>query len=207
MSTGYADAVLAMESAERDYANCVLTAPFAGKVANLQARKYETAGSFCTLVDDSRFLVRFNILETEYPLIKAGMKAIVTPLAGDISVTGKVCTVSPSVGQNGQIPVTAEIMGHTGLIEGMNVKIVVESETGNRLVVPKNAVTVRDGQNVVFTYRDGKSHWVYVKILDSNSAEHCIEADKSRDSHISEGELVITVGNGNLADDTPVKLI
>lgn len=207
MSTGYADALLAVESAERDCNNCTLTAPFAGKVANLQARQYEQAGSFCTLVDDSRFIVLFNILETEYPLVKAGMKTVVTPLSNDISVSGRVRTVSPSVGVNGQIPVTAEIQGHSGLIEGMNVKIVVESEIGNRFVVPRKAVVVRDGQNVVFTCRDGKSQWVYVKILDSNSSEHCIEADTGRDAHLSEGEIVIVDGNESLADGTPIKII
>lgn len=207
MNTGFADAALAMESAEREYMNCTLTAPFAGKVANLQARQYESAGSFCTLVDDSRFIVHFNVLETEYPLMKPGLKTVVTPLSGDVGIIGSIQSVNPAVGQNGQIPVTAVIPGGPDLIDGLNVKIVVESDTGNRLVVPKSAVVIRDGHPVVFTCKDGLSHWVYVRIIDSNSDEHCIEADKSRDAKLSEGEFVIIDGNSTLADNSPVILM
>jgi len=75
------------------------------------------------------------------------------------------------------------------------------------LVVPRSAVVIRDNLDVLFTYTpDGKAHWVYVNILDSNSDSFVIEANADRNAKLSEGEQVIISSNLNLADGSAVTL-
>ena len=63
--SGYADAMASLSTARRNWNNCTLRAPFAGKVADIKQQQYERAsGVFCTLLDDSRLSVRFTVLES-----------------------------------------------------------------------------------------------------------------------------------------------
>ena len=90
----------------------------------------------------------------------------------------------------------------------MNVHVIVEKTLPDRLVVPKEAVVIRDNMNVLFTYSDdGVAHWVYVNILNANSESYSVEANSSRGAVLSEGDRVITSGNLNLADGSKVFLV
>ena len=76
--SGYADATASLRSALRSLEQCSLRAPFAGKVADVEQQVYEKSkGEFCTLLDDSRFNVRFTVLESEYGLLRPGMEVAV----------------------------------------------------------------------------------------------------------------------------------
>lgn len=207
LNSGFEDAQMALESAERTYSQCKLKAPFSGKVASLTAHGHEQAGAFCTLIDDSRFIVRFSVLETEYSFVSVGQRVKVSAfMNNDLSLEGRVVSVNPTVDQNGQIAVTAQIPGHKSLLDGMNVRVMLESSIPGQLVVPKSAVVVRDGMQVLFRYVDGRSLWTYVNVLMSNSTEHAVEANADRGAELSEGDIVIVSGNLNLGDDSPVAI-
>lgn len=113
------------------------------------------------------------------------------------------------VDSQGMVRVTARI-DNTGtrgtLIDGMNVRIVLEQRVGGMFVVPKEAVVERDGWHVVFMYRDGRAVWTYVDILHSNMRSYAIAGCARKATVIGEGDAVITSGNLNLADDTAVKI-
>lgn len=205
INTGFADARMALDNAEQMYGECELKSPFAGKVANVRGRVHEPAGQLCTLIDDSRFLVRFNVLETEYGLVSVGQPVSVSPFVdSELVLTGNIVSVNPSVDQYGQIAVTAQVPGSDRLMDGMNVRITIDNRIPDQLVVPKSAVVIRDNLEVVFRYVDGKSQWIYVNVLKSNSTQHVIEPNRERGAELREGDLIITSGNLNLADDTPV---
>ena len=75
-------------------------------------------------------------------------------------------------------------------------------------VVPKEAVVERDGYNVVFVY-NSETHravWTYVDILYSNLTSFAITGCERKNTTVKEGDIVITSGNLNLADDTEVKV-
>lgn len=209
INTGYADAQISYENAQRNLKSGVLRAPFAGKVVSIKAKEYENAGSvFCTLIDDSYMTVRFSVLETEYGFVKLGQNIKVTPFNDNrISISGNVVSINPSVDSNGQIAVTARVRNDGNLLDGMNVKIILENRVPDQLVVPKSAVVIRDNLEVMFRYVAGRSLWTYVHVLMSNTEEYVIEANKERGASISVGDTVIVSGNLNLGDDTPVKLI
>ena len=74
INTGFIDSKMALENAERTFRQCDLKAPFSGKVASVKGHVYEQGGQFCTLIDDSRYLVRFSVLETEYGFVHVGQQ-------------------------------------------------------------------------------------------------------------------------------------
>ena len=207
INTGFIDARMALENAERTYKQCDLMAPFSGKVASVKGRIYEQSGQLCTLIDDSRYMVRFSVLETEYGFVHVGQPVLVTPFVNnDVTLKGSIISINPTVDQNGQISVTAQVPGADELMDGMNVRITVENSVPNQLVVPKSAVVIRDNMEVLFRIDPvtGHSLWTYVNVVMSNTMEHVVEPNKDRGADLNIGDLIITSGNLNLGDDAEV---
>lgn len=184
----------------------MLYAPFTGKVANIKLKKWDKTGSdaFCTLIDDSSYDVNFSALESEYSFLEEGEKVSVTPFGDTRSFEGTVRDINPVIDDNGQIAVTATMSGSSRLLDGMNVKITVDRSLPSQLVVPKSAVVIRDGMDVLFRYRGGKAEWVYVNVLNSNSVSYSVSANTDRGAVLSEGDQIIVSGNLNLADGSQV---
>ena len=210
MKSGYSIARNALSKARLDLDGTVLKAPFAGRVADIRLRKHDLSGTdtFCTLVDDSSFDVDFTVMESEYNFLSKGLAVKVTPFADDsYTCEGRITDINPVVDKNGQITVRASVKGAARLLDGMNVKVVVERMIPDVLVVPRSAVVIRDNLNVLFTYTDdGKAHWTYVTIITSNGDSHVVTANTSRGAVLSEGDRVIVSGNLNLADGSSVVL-
>ena len=206
--SGYADAEASLQSAERNLSHCSLRAPFSGKVADVVQRPYEkTKDDFCTLLDDSRLWVRFSVLESEFGLVRPGLEVAVSPFSDlNREVKGRITTVNPSVDENGQVQVDAEVVNDGTLADGMNVRVAVRQRISGQLVVPKNAVVIRDNEEVLFRYREGKAVWTYVNTSLANSREYVVEANTDRGADLAAGDLVITSGNLNLADGSEVTL-
>ena len=207
INSGFIDARMALENAERTYEQCDLKAPFSGKVASLKGRVYEQGGQLCTLIDDSKYIVRFSILETEYKFVHVGQQVLVSPFVdADVVMKGSIVSINPTVDQNGQISVTAQVPGSDKLMDGMNVRITVQNSLPDQLVVPKSAVVIRDNLEVLFRYKDGVAEWTYVNVLMSNTTQHVVEANKDRGAELNLGDLIITSGNLNLGDGAAVVL-
>ena len=207
INTGFIDAKMALENAERTFKQCDLKAPFGGKVANVKGRVFEQSGQFCSLIDDSRYVVRFSILETEYKFVHVGQQVLVSPfINSDVVLKGSILSINPTVDQNGQIAVTAQVPGSDELMDGMNVRITAENSVPDQLVVPKSAVVIRDNMEVLFRIdpETGHSLWTYVNVLMSNTTEHVVEPNKERSANLNVGDLIITSGNLNLGDDAEV---
>ena len=207
INSGFIDAKMALENAERTFNQCDLKAPFAGKVASVKGRVYEQGGQLCTLIDDSRYLVRFSVLETEYGFVRVDQQVFVSPFVNsDVVLRGKIVSINPTVDQNGQIAVTAEVPGSDALMDGMNVRITVENSIPDQLVVPKSAVVIRDNMEVLFRIdpNTGHSLWTYVNVVMSNTSEHVVEPNTERGADLNLGDRIIVTGNLNLGDDAEV---
>lgn len=208
VTSGYYSAKFSVQSAQRQLDNCRLTAPFSGRVSDLEARPHQRGDKFCTLIDDSFFDVEFRILEAELTSVRQGTSVKVSPFIDEEKVLrGTVTEVNPSVDENGLIKVKARVKNSDGqLIDGMNVKVIVENSVPDMLIVPKEAVVERDGYHVVFMYdtATGRSVWTYVDIAYSNLTSFAIMGCAKKETEIHEGDIVITSGNLNLADGTEV---
>ncbi len=210
MRSGYLSAVNELAKARISEARSVLAAPFSGRIADVKFREWDLASAsepFCTIVDDSTLDVNFTVLESDYAAIGTGLPVKVTPFGRhDKIYEGKIVSINPVVDRNGQVAVRAQVRGDGSLVDGMNVKVVIEKAMDNMLTVPKSAVVIRDNLDVLFRYRDGKAEWVYVTILHSNSDSYAIAANSDRGAELHEGDMVIVSGNLNLADGSSVKL-
>lgn len=208
IQSGFSTAKNALKRAEYNLQGTALRAPFAGRVSDITAQAHSQAGTepFCTLLDDSSFIVDFTVMESELSFLSEGLPVQVTPFANDLSsFKGTVLGINPSVDNNGQIRVSARIPGNKSLLDGMNVRISVKKMISGQLVVPRSAIVIRDNMDVLFTYsEDGKAHWIYVNILHSNGTSHAVQANPDRLGELKEGDQVIISGNLNLADGSNV---
>ncbi len=208
--SGYDAAVNTVHRARFDYDGCFLKAPFAGKIADLKAERYGRTPNepACSIIDDSCMEVEFTVLESEYPFLANGQDVRVMPYADQtIYVRGEVKTVNPAVGDKGQVKVTAVVRNDGRLLDGMNVKVIVEKDVPAQLVVPRSAVVIRDNQEVIFVHKDGKARWTYVNVLMSNSESHSVVANEDRGAELHEGDQIIISGNLNLADGSAVTVL
>lgn len=211
MTSGYYSANYALRTAENSLADCRLIAPFSGKVANLVARPHQRGDKFCTLIDDSFFDVEFRILESELTSVKTGTAVKVSPFIDEsIVLNGTVAEINPIIDEKGLVTIKARVKNNSDrLLDGMNVKVIIENSVCDMFVVPKEAVVERDGYHVVFVY-DKEMHraiWTYVDVLYSNLSSFAITGCEKKQTTVNVGDIVITSGNLNLADDTEVKIV
>ncbi|MDO5527551.1 MAG: efflux RND transporter periplasmic adaptor subunit [Prevotella sp.] len=211
VTSGYYSAKFALRSAEQALRDCSLKAPFGGRIADLVARPYQRGDKLCTLIDDSFFDVEFKVLEAELVSVSKGTRVKVSPFVdGELSLDGTVTEINPSVDDKGLVAVKARIKNTSSrLMDGMNVKVIIENSVPDMFVVPKEAVVERDGYNVVFVYNPATSRavWTYVDILYGNLTSFAITGCERKSTTVKEGDIIITSGNLNLADDTEVKAL
>lgn len=211
LRSGYDAAATGLESARMTVENCALKAPFSGKIANLKTKLHENPKGdfFCSVINDRSFDVEFNILESELASVRVGQDVVVTTFVEPTKrYAGRLTNINPAVDDKGQIIVTANIPNPGALIDGMNVKVYIESSVPGKLVVPKSAVLVRDDREVLFRYdpASGKAMWTYVLIEASNSDSHAVTANTDRGAELNVGDAVIVSGNLNLADGSDVEI-
>ena len=120
----------------------------------------------------------------------------------DIEIKGRVSEINPWVNENGMVQIKATVSYHPQLVEGMNVRVSAFRSVGKQWVVPKTAVVLRTGKQVVFTVVDGKAVWNYVQTGLENATEYTVTGET-----LKEGDPVIVTGNINLAHESPVKVI
>lgn len=202
IKSGYKQALAQYELAKHEKERAVLRAPFNGVVANLFGKQFNTATTtepFCVIIDPSSLEVAFSVLESELPLIKVGDKVEVIPFAlGETRTTGQITEVNPLVNTDGMVQVKAAVKNNGKLYEGMNARVSIQRSLGKQLVIPKSALVLRSGKQVVFTLVDGKAYWNYVTTGLENAGYYTITEG------LKEGDQVITSGNINLAHESPV---
>ena len=209
VKSGYERAKAQYEASLYDVEQATLIAPFDGVVANLFDKQYNMPKSgepFCRIIRTSAMEVDFTVLESELPLIKGGDQVEVTPYATAVGTrTGNVSEINPLVDENGMVRVKAQVNGGEKLFDGMNVRISVKRSVPDQMVVPRTAIVLRAGKQVIFTVKDSIAMWNYVQTGLENLSEYTLVNWEA--SGLQEGMTVITTGNVNLAHETPVKII
>ncbi|MDR1500677.1 MAG: efflux RND transporter periplasmic adaptor subunit [Tannerellaceae bacterium] len=201
--SGYAEALAHYNLAVYEREQAVLRAPFDGVVANLFAKPWNMSAPgevFCSIINTREAEASFTVLESELPLIRKGDSVEVSPFF-DLesgSAAGIISEINPIVEEGGVVRVKASIKNPGFMTEGMNVRISVRRSLGRQLVVPKTAVVIRSGKQVVFTLVGGKAYWNYVSTSLENSDSFTVSEG------LKEGDIVITGGNINLAHESAV---
>jgi len=206
VKSGYDQSKLQYDIAKYNAEHATLTAPFDGVIANLFSKPYNLASTsdvFCTVVGVQRMEVDFTILERELPLIKIGDEVVIKPYSNAaITHKGRISEINPLVDAKGVVKVKAHVNGSRKLFCGMNVRISVYCSLIDQLVIPKSAVVIRSGKQIVFTLKNGKvAQRNYIQTALENTDSYSIV------NGLAEGDTVIFTGNINLAHEAPVEVI
>ena len=187
----------------RDIEEATLVAPFSGVVANVKIQKHSLSSSSdpaMRIINDRSMSVEFPVLDSEIGMIRMGDEVEVTPFSATESYKGRVAEINPVVEENGQIKLKASLNRNEGLIDGLNVRVKISRRLDKCLSVPKSAVVLRNGRQVVFTWENEKARWNYVTTGAENFDSYVI------DEGLKPGQIVIVSGNENLAHESPVEI-
>jgi uncharacterized Zn ribbon protein len=86
----------------------------------------------------------------------------------------------------------------------MNVKVSIKKAVPNQLIVPKQAVVLRQNREVLFRYTGGIAYWTYINVLDENENQYSVEAAEG--ATLEPGDTVIISNNLNLAHESEVEI-
>jgi len=204
--SGYKNAKMQYDLAKYHLDNAVLRTPISGMVTNLFAKPFnpiDNSEPFCVVINEKKPEIDFRILENELPKVKKGDQVKIQAYSStDVETTGSIVDINPSVDKEGMVRIKAFVQPHPLLFNGMNVRISVYRPLGKHWVVPKSAVVLRTGKQVVFAFNEGKAAWHYVETGEEN-ATHCTITSET----LKEGDEIIFRGNEHLADGTHVKLV
>lgn len=206
--SGFAEASQGLETALFNLESTRLIAPFPGKLANITRKQYDriNAGTtFCTLIDDSEFEAEFRIVESEANDIRMGSEVQLIPFSDQSVYKGLISEINPVIDENGLILVKAVVKNPGGLMDGMNVRVLVEKEIPDQLVVPKSAVLLRDNQEVLFKCtHDTIAFWTYIQTTGENTTSYSVMAHPDKGATLEAGDTIIVSGNLNLAHESKV---
>ena len=206
VKSGYNSDQTQFDMASYDLKKATLVAPISGVVANLFTKPHTLSSPsevFCNIIDTRSLEVEFTVLENELGFIKMGDNVKIAPFSiPDLIVNGRVTEINPWVDENGMVQIKASVSYHARLVEGMNVRVSTFRSAGKQWVIPKTAVVLRTGKQVVFTVVDGKAIWNYVDTGLENATQYTITGET-----LKEGDQIVVTGNINLAHESPVEII
>ena len=198
--------------AKLDLDATIVRAPFSGYVANCRltvSMQVQSGSLLITLIDLSDLLLDVEILESEIGGIAVGQKAEIAVMAlPGIVLQGVVTEINPLVDlQTKGVKVSMRILNSQGSVHdrlkpGMYATARIETQVLNdRLLVPRDAILVRDQRVLVFLVRGGYAEWRYVSTGPEN--EENVEVL----SGISRGDSVIIDGHHTLVHDARIRIV
>lgn len=207
--SGYNKAQHHIRQAAYELQQTKVYAPFNGIIADVKAKKFQQVNAgeiICTLIDPRSYEVSLSVLEKEALQLSIGQSVIVEPIAApNQKHSAQITTINPTVNEQGLVRVRAALRNYSGkkLFEGMNVNVTIEKKLPQKLIIPKNALVIRSGREVVFTFREesGKAQWHYVQSSYENDEFIVIEKG------LEEESLVIYDGNQHLVDGAKVSVV
>lgn len=206
--SGMTNALNSMNRARLNFSYTEITAPFNGVVGDFDlvpGKRINAGEKIFKLLDISRLKVEVGILENEITSIKIGNRAELklNALPGNIYY-GKVIHINPLIDpETKTCRVTVEIPNSDRNIKpGMFASINIESEIlKNKVLIPKEALLVRDRRNLVFISEGNLAKWHYVQ-----TGAHNDKYIEILDG-VLPGDNVIVEGHYNLAHDSNIKAI
>ncbi|MGH7564413.1 MAG: efflux RND transporter periplasmic adaptor subunit [Gemmatimonadota bacterium] len=218
--SGLDRAEIVLSRARLDLANMALTAPFAGRVANVlvDEGEYVAAGEeLLSVVDVDPILVEVQVVESELRWLEEGASAEVELAAFPDSVfRGRIKSVNPVVDPETRTARLTVVLANPDgrILPGMFARVSLEGRAfEDRIMVPEDAIVERDDRTLVFLFEpipdgppgEGLAKWVYVTTGLSN--DRYVELVEREETELPDlGSLVITDGNYTLIHDARVRI-
>ncbi len=203
---------LGMKSAEvgykvtlKTYNEATVRAPFSGTVAaklTEVGQMVERGVPVVQLVDIGSLKLTIQVAEENFRFIPQGATATVIVDALRDTVQGKVFAIG-SRATTGQrtFPVEIRIAGNGKLKSGMFARAVVSGGTvTNGILLPRVAVLPDAGRSVVYLAKNKKAEKQIIRVVGNFGDRIAVEG-------IARGDTVITVGNQQLSQGSPIALV
>lgn len=215
--SGLDGAEVRVERAELNLSRTVVRAPFAGRVASIEAQAGEwvAAGDpLMRVVDIDPIRVEVQVLDSEVRWLERDGAAEVqfSALPGEV-FAGRIASINPIVDPELRTArVTVLVPNPDGrALPGMYARVRLEArEFPNRVLVPPAAILERDRRPMLFVFegdeRGGLAKWRYVTPgLGNEQMVELIEAEGTE--LVEPGEVVLTDGHFSLIHDARVRLV
>lgn len=212
-TTGMADAQTSLSSAQTQYSNAAIRAGFNGLVSDVSAREGMVVYPGTVLgeiIDPWSLQAKVNLDERELARCASGQRVYVTiPSLNDTTVVGTVASVSPVIDPSMRAgEVIIDLPAIPGLRTGATARLeIVIAVHSDQLVIPQEALLIRDDRNMVFVVTDGHAEWRYINLGPEGRGIVAVVEDGAETGRIEEGEQVITSGHYSLAHEAPVAVM
>lgn len=211
--SGLEAAEVKLQRAQLELQRTRVTAPFAGRVANLKAvpgQWVRPGDELLTLVALDPIRVEVQVLEGEIGFLAPGARASVALAAfpGE-RFAGRIASLNPLVeGSTRTARVTLLVPNPRGrILPGMYARVALDARRfPDRVLVPRAAVLERDRRPMLFVVEDGRAKWRYVTPGLQNDSLVEIVPGTETDS-VRAGELVLVDGHYTLVHDARVRLV
>ncbi len=199
IQSGVKQATHALELARLRLKQTQIIAPFNGILGDISyqiANMIPANEQFCQLLNTQSYFVEFSLFESELDKVKKRMAVRIKPLALNTFYEGEISEINPIIDKNGLFSVRAVFKGNVyGVLDGMHAEVFLEKTHPGQLAIPKKALILRSGNEVVFTYQEGKAIWNNVKTGKENARFYqLIEGLKEGDTLILDGNLKLSHG-------------
>lgn len=213
-------AQIRVQKAELNMARTRVTAPFAGRIANLKVvpGQYVTVGTeLATVVDLDPIKVEVQVLEAGVAHLVPGRGAQITFSAfPDQVFAGRIETINPMADpKTRKARVTVIVPNPQGrILPGYYARVTLDARRmGDRVLVPREAIIERDGRTLVFLFEGdgstGQAMWQYVSTgLENERLVEIIEDPEDSSTRLLRaGEIVLVDGHRTLTHAAPVRLV
>jgi len=181
-----------------------IRAPFDGVVINRRIDRGEwiSEGETVAVIgkDDTIDIIA-DVPERYIQYIKKDMRVDVT--INENQLSGSVIAVVP----RGDVatrtfPVKIRTANQYSLIEGMSARVILPTaDSVQALIVPRDAVITKFGQNVVFAASDSRARMIPVNVLGYNGLKAGVES-----TDLKAGMLIVLEGNERLQDKQAIAI-
>jgi membrane fusion protein (multidrug efflux system) len=204
LKSGLKDAQINLREAQINLDNTILRSPISGIVAEVKEKQGDviSAGSeLCVVYDSKNLELTAKIIESDYQHLKTGLIADIYPLAfKDRSFQAYLKEINPKVDENGMVELKLKLRDTDGLLPGMHANAIIRVPQAKNIIVPKEALVIKSGRQVVFAYEGGIAKWKYVEVGLNNGVDIEIL------SGLNDGDLVIVSENLQLAHEAQVSI-
>ena len=168
VKNGLTTARINLKEAEMNLQNSIITSPISGIIAELEEKEGNivSAGSKLAVVYEPKNLtLSAKVLESDFKHISIGLKAEIYALSfRDKIFDSYVSEINPKVDDNGMVEIKLQLRDTEGLLPGMNANAVIRVPQTKNIIVPREALVIKSGRQVVFTHQNGLAQWKYVEV-------------------------------------------
>ncbi|MEY4135593.1 MAG: efflux RND transporter periplasmic adaptor subunit [Saprospiraceae bacterium] len=168
IATGLAALEIDLREVAREIGLSAIKAPVDGilsEVAVVEGMTLLPGQELFRIYDPEYLYLEARVPETDLPRLSIGMSARIVPVASaEQSRHAILEAIDPQVGADAMVKVHLRLKDTKGLFPGMNALAGILVPQRQGVLVPRQALVLRDDRPVVFTVEKGRAKWNYVRL-------------------------------------------